>query len=121
MVVELNHTIVKVRDKAASVAFYAEVLGIGEVKEWGRSPRWSSPTLRCWPSWRKGPVHSQHSAFLVSEERFDAIRERIVARGLTYWGTPCGGESTSTSPRTAAAGSTGRTRTTRAGRATSWD
>ena len=31
MAVELNHTIVKVRDKHASAEFYKEVLGLGEI------------------------------------------------------------------------------------------
>ena len=33
-------------------------------------------------------IHPQHYAFLVSEEEFDGIRDRIVERGLTYWGDP---------------------------------
>ena len=88
MVVELNHTIVKVRDKAASAAFYSEVLGIGEVKEWGPFAEVEFANDALLAFMEDGPVHSQHYAFLASEDEFDAIRDRIVERGLTYWGDP---------------------------------
>lgn len=35
-----------------------------------------------------GAVHPQHYALLVGGDEFDTIRERIVARGLTYWADP---------------------------------
>ena len=34
------------------------------------------------------PVVARHYAFLVTEEEFDAVHERIVAAGLTYWADP---------------------------------
>lgn len=34
------------------------------------------------------PVHMQHYAFLVSDAEWDAIFERIRARGLPYWADP---------------------------------
>jgi catechol 2,3-dioxygenase-like lactoylglutathione lyase family enzyme len=35
MAVELNHTIVNVRDKAASAAFYTEILGLPDATSFG--------------------------------------------------------------------------------------
>lgn len=35
-----------------------------------------------------GPIHPQHYAFLVTEEEFDAIFDRIKARGLDFWADP---------------------------------
>ena len=35
-----------------------------------------------------GQPHSQHYAFLVTEQEFDQIHARIVERGLTYWADP---------------------------------
>ena len=45
------------------------------------------PRPGAWPS---GPEHLtiEHYAFLVSEEEFDRIFERIQARGLPYWADP---------------------------------
>jgi catechol 2,3-dioxygenase-like lactoylglutathione lyase family enzyme len=89
MAVELNHTIVNVRDKAASAAFYTEILGL--------------PAATCFGPFAvvevsngvsldladdHGEVRSQHYAFLVSEEEFDEIFGRIQARDLTYWADP---------------------------------
>ena len=36
----------------------------------------------------RGPVHPQHYAFLVSEQEFDQIWDRIRQRGLTFWADP---------------------------------
>lgn len=89
MGVDLNHTIVWVRDKHESATFLSEILGR------------SAPTTF-------GPflivevdngvsldfhdtddvIHPQHYAFLVDESKFDEIFERLCERGLTYWSDP---------------------------------
>ena len=89
MPIELNHTIVHSRDAQASAAFLAELLG--------------RPTPV-----RFGPFHTveldngvtldfiqadevslvEHYAFLVSEDEFDQVLERIRARELPYWADP---------------------------------
>jgi hypothetical protein len=33
-------------------------------------------------------IHQRHYAFLVSEDEFDAIFDRIRERGLPYWADP---------------------------------
>jgi hypothetical protein len=89
MAVQLNHTIVSVRDKRGSATFLAEILGLGE-------------PIPCGPflvvqvdndvsldfADDHGPVHPQHYAFLVSDCDFDQILGRIRARGLRYWADP---------------------------------
>ena len=89
MPVQLNHTIVRVRDKRESATFLAELLGVAPPTPFG-------PFLVVQVdndvsldfADDHGPVHPQHYAFLVGEDEFDEIHARIVDRGLTYWADP---------------------------------
>jgi catechol 2,3-dioxygenase-like lactoylglutathione lyase family enzyme len=89
MAVQLNHTIVSVRDKHESATFLAEILGLDEPVPFG-------PFLVVQVdndvsldfADDEGPVNPQHYAFLVSETDFDEIFGRIRARGLSYWADP---------------------------------
>jgi catechol 2,3-dioxygenase-like lactoylglutathione lyase family enzyme len=88
MAVELNHTIVPVKDKVASANFLADILGLEPPKPFGPflcvetangvsldyDDRWGSA--------------SHHYAFLVTEAEFDDIFARVKARGLTFWADP---------------------------------
>jgi catechol 2,3-dioxygenase-like lactoylglutathione lyase family enzyme len=89
MSVELNHTIVAARDKAASAMFLAEVLGLEPPARFGPFMVVEvangvsldfADTI--------GTITPQHYAFLVSEDEFDAILGRIRDRGLPYWADP---------------------------------
>jgi catechol 2,3-dioxygenase-like lactoylglutathione lyase family enzyme len=89
MSIELNHTIVHASDRDATAAFLTEVLGLPEAAEFGpfrvvELTNGVSLDVVQDP----GNVHPQHYAFLVSEEEFDAIFDRIRTRGLTYWADP---------------------------------
>lgn len=89
MPVELNHTIVAARDSEGSARFLAEILGL------------PAPT-RLWHFWvvqtangvsldyseSRDHVAPQHYAFLVGEPEFDAVFDRIRARGLDWWADP---------------------------------
>ncbi len=90
MSVALNHTIVHCRDKAASAKFLAEILGLPEPTPlFGHFMAVAldhGVTLDFCNS--DGPIERQHYAFLIGEEDFDAIFERVTARGLTYWADP---------------------------------
>lgn len=88
MAVELNHTIVAVRDKNASAFFLAEILGTANPTPVGpfMCVETANGVSLAYDD-RGGPVPS-HYAFLVSEEEFDAIFARIQARGLRYWADP---------------------------------
>jgi catechol 2,3-dioxygenase-like lactoylglutathione lyase family enzyme len=88
MVVELNHTIVNAKDKRASATFLAEMLGLPE-------PRTYGPFFIVEPGnhvelayLEAERVHPQHYAFLVSDEEFDQVHTRILARGLDWWADP---------------------------------
>src|SRR5436309_3072722 len=89
MKVSLNHTIVHAHDKLASAQFLVDVLGL-------RPPTPYGPFLVVEVdngvsldyADDHGTPHPQHYAFLVGDTEFDEIRDRIVARGLTYWADP---------------------------------
>jgi catechol 2,3-dioxygenase-like lactoylglutathione lyase family enzyme len=89
MAIQLNHTIVRVRDKEESAAFFTEILGLPEPTAYG-------PFLVVELSNEvsldfaddHGPAHPQHYAFLVDELDFDDVFERIKQRDLPYWADP---------------------------------
>ena len=89
MAVKLNHTIVHARDKRESAAFYAEVFGFGAPQAFGPFldvETANEVTLAILETDEK--IDIQHYAFLVSDEEFDQIFERVKARGLDYWADP---------------------------------
>jgi len=89
MTVQLNHTIVNVRDKHESATFLAEILGLSAPVPFGPFlvvDLENGVSLDFADD--HGPARPQHYAFLVSESEFDEILGRIVERGLTYWADP---------------------------------
>ena len=89
MSVQLNHTIVSARDPLASATFLAEILGCAAPVPFGPFQGVTvdnGVTLDYIRDDGKFPV--QHFAFLVSEQEFDLIFDRIRARGLPYWADP---------------------------------
>jgi hypothetical protein len=89
MSVQLNHTIVSVRDKQESAAFLAEMLGLDAPTTFGpfmvvQADNGVSLDFTD----AHGPITPQHYAFLVDEGGFDDIFGRIRARGLSYWADP---------------------------------
>jgi catechol 2,3-dioxygenase-like lactoylglutathione lyase family enzyme len=89
MAIQLNHTIVPARDAHASATFLTEILALAPPVRFG--PFWAvalenGVTLDFQDSDEAMPI--EHYAFLVSESEFDAIFERIRARGLDYWADP---------------------------------
>jgi catechol 2,3-dioxygenase-like lactoylglutathione lyase family enzyme len=86
---ELNHTIVRVRDKHESAQFLAEILGLGNPRPFGpflTVETGNSVSLDFADD--HGPVSPQHYAFLVSESDFDQVFGRIRDRRLPYWADP---------------------------------
>jgi catechol 2,3-dioxygenase-like lactoylglutathione lyase family enzyme len=89
MTAQLNHTIVYSADRGKSARFLAEILGLpapvrfgpfeGVALDNGVSLDFAAAD---------GPIHPQHYAFLISEADFDAVFDRIRARGLQYWADP---------------------------------
>jgi catechol 2,3-dioxygenase-like lactoylglutathione lyase family enzyme len=93
MAVQLNHTIVAARDAEATARWYAEVLGLDPPIAFG--PFWQITTgngvnLDFDRDDPADEIRPQHYAFLITEEEFDEIFGRIVARGLTYHADPFG-------------------------------
>jgi catechol 2,3-dioxygenase-like lactoylglutathione lyase family enzyme len=91
MAVELNHTIVNVRDKHAAAAFLTELLGLPPHTTYGP---FAVVELANGVSLDfaddHGDVVPRHYAFLVSEPEFDEIFGRIKQRGLEYAADPFG-------------------------------
>ncbi|MDJ0343524.1 VOC family protein [Streptomyces sp. H10-C2] len=90
MSVELNHTIVFARDNRASAEFLANILGLKAGPQWGPfvPVATSNGVTLDFASVGLEKIASQHYAFLVSEEEFDASFERIQQAGITYYADP---------------------------------
>lgn len=90
MAVELNHTIVAVRDKHAAADFLAGILDLEVKPEYGPFVPVETGNGVLLDFWNSGdePIAPQHYAFLVTEGDFDAIFARIQDAGLTYYADP---------------------------------
>jgi extradiol dioxygenase family protein len=89
MPVQLNHTIVHARDKSETAKHLTEILGLPEPASYGPFLVVQvANDVSLDVADDHGPPHSQHYAFLVTEEEFDAIHGRIVERGLDWWADP---------------------------------
>jgi catechol 2,3-dioxygenase-like lactoylglutathione lyase family enzyme len=89
MTKQLNHTIVRVRDKHESATFLTEILGLNAPTRFGP---FMVVELDNGVSLDFADDHGegspQHYAFLVSEDEFDEIFARIEQRGLPFWADP---------------------------------
>ena len=88
MAVQLNHTLVNVRDKKESATFVAEVLGLAAPTPYGPFLVVQVENDVSLDFIDVEALHAQHYAFLVSEAEFDEILGRIRERGLTFWADP---------------------------------
>ena len=89
MSIEFNHTLVHVRDKWAAARDVGGILGLAEPTAFGpfavlqldngTSPDFIEET---------GDITGQHYAFLVGEDDFDTIWNRLRERGSQWWGDP---------------------------------
>src|SRR5215475_14620697 len=89
MAAQLNHTIVWCRDQRRSAEFLAEMLGRPAPSKFAH---FDVVELDNGVSLdfmeRNGAISPQHYAFLISEQDFDAVLERIHARKLEHWADP---------------------------------
>jgi catechol 2,3-dioxygenase-like lactoylglutathione lyase family enzyme len=88
--VKLNHTIINVRDKKASAAFFTEVFGLPEATPFHQyflSVDLANEVTLDFCDADSEPER-QHYAFLVSDAEFDEIFGRIQGRGIDYWADP---------------------------------
>jgi catechol 2,3-dioxygenase-like lactoylglutathione lyase family enzyme len=90
MRVELNHTIVHARDKAASAEFLADILDLPVGEQWGPFVPvvLSNGVTLDFADAGDSPIQSAHYAFLIDDELFDAAFTRIKAAGLAYYADP---------------------------------
>ena len=89
MVVSLDHTIIFAVDKHESASFFTDLFDLPEAVPTGAflaveldngvTLDFAEPHIE---------IQSQHYAFLVTEEEFDGIYERIVEDGLEHWTDP---------------------------------
>ncbi|EMF00889.1 VOC family protein [Streptomyces mobaraensis NBRC 13819 = DSM 40847] len=89
-VIQLNHTAVYAADRRRSAEFLADVLGLEVGAPFGPFlpvDLGNGVTLDYCEK-RDEPIQSQHYAFLVPEERFDGMIDRLEALGVTYYADP---------------------------------
>ena len=93
MSIELNHTIVHVKDRWAASREVGDVLGLPAATGYGPFAELrldNAVSLDFMDS--EGEIHSQHYAFLVSEEDFDLILGRLRDAGRQWWADPFKGK-----------------------------
>ncbi|MET0525843.1 MAG: VOC family protein [Nocardioides sp.] len=89
MSIELNHTIVHVRDRDAAAREVADTLGLGEPTSYGpfmEVTMANGVNLDFMED--SGEIQSQHYAFLVSDDDFDRIHQRLQERDQQWWADP---------------------------------
>ncbi|MER5635633.1 VOC family protein [Kitasatospora sp. NPDC002227] len=88
--VQLNHTAVYARDRQRSAEFLAGILGLVVGAPFGPFvpvELGNGVTLDFYEK-RDESIQSQHYAFLVPDDRFDAAIARLESLGVTYWADP---------------------------------
>ena len=84
----LDHTIVPAKNKVASAEFFAKVMGLKYEGAMGHfAPVRINDTLTMDFDNREA-FESHHYAFMVSDEEFDAIFNRVKADGIVYGSQP---------------------------------
>jgi catechol 2,3-dioxygenase-like lactoylglutathione lyase family enzyme len=88
--VSLNHTIVAAHDRQVSAEFLADILGLEVGAATGRflPVTTANGVILDFAAAGDSPIASQHYAFLVSDDEFDAVFERIKAGGIAYFAHP---------------------------------
>ena len=89
MSIQLNHTIVFCRDRARAASFLTEMLGLPPARPFGPflvADTANGVSLAFMET--DEDVASQHYAFLIGEDDFDAVFGRIRERRLEHWADP---------------------------------
>jgi catechol 2,3-dioxygenase-like lactoylglutathione lyase family enzyme len=92
MSVQLDHTMVAARDRRASAARIAQILGVpwSETGVGPFCPVYVNDGFTLDVDQADGPFPVQHFCFRVDEGRFDAIVARLAELGIAYRSTPHG-------------------------------
>lgn len=90
MPAQLNHTIVASRDKRESATFLSEILGLPAPVPYGPFlvVEAANGVSLDFVDHDEDDIPSQHYAFLVSEDEFDEIFDRIRDRDITCYADP---------------------------------
>jgi catechol 2,3-dioxygenase-like lactoylglutathione lyase family enzyme len=87
--ITFNHLIIVSRDREASARFYREILEAHEAPSWGPFTNilLDEGVLL---QFAEPPVEPQfqHLAFLVDDELFDRILDRLRQRDIAFWADP---------------------------------
>lgn len=89
-IAQLNHTAVYATDRHLSAEFLATILGLEVGAPFGPFlplDLGNGVTLDYYEK-RDEAIQSQHYAFLVPDEQFDAMIARLEAAGVTYFADP---------------------------------
>nr|WP_090340995.1 VOC family protein [Mycolicibacterium malmesburyense]CRL70692.1 glyoxalase/bleomycin resistance protein/dioxygenase [Mycolicibacterium malmesburyense] len=88
MAITFNHTIVAAKDREESARFVTELFGLPPAREFGHFLVVDLAHDASLDYAEVGPeeqIRPQHYAFLVSEDEFTEIYDRIRSRGLQHW------------------------------------
>jgi catechol 2,3-dioxygenase-like lactoylglutathione lyase family enzyme len=88
MTVRLNHTIVPCLNKVESAEFLSRILGLGVPGSTGHFATVEVANDVSLDFDDATDVRSMHLAFLVDEEEFDPIFNRILEEGVEYFADP---------------------------------
>jgi extradiol dioxygenase family protein len=90
MTVQLNHTIVHVRDKQAGARFLCDILGLPDPVPYGPFlvVETGNGVSLDYADGIQTEFTPQHYAFLVSDDDFDTIKARLEERNVPYWADP---------------------------------
>ena len=100
MAIILDHTIVPSNDRIAGAAFLGGLFDI-EPETMGHFEALRINDQLTFDYETASRVDAQHYAFVVSDDEFDAIFERIVAQGVQYGSGPFSSTGTGGPPSTA--------------------
>jgi catechol 2,3-dioxygenase-like lactoylglutathione lyase family enzyme len=88
MPILLDHTIVPARDKFASATFFAEIFGLSVKSADGYFAQVQVNNSLTFDFSDEPKPQSHHYAFHISDTEFEAIYERVKAKGLPYGSGP---------------------------------
>lgn len=90
MSIQFNHTLIHAQDKEESSAFLTDILGLSAATPFGPFlvVALENGVSLDFLGVGDSSVTPQHYAFLIDENDFDQIFERIRARGLDFWADP---------------------------------
>jgi catechol 2,3-dioxygenase-like lactoylglutathione lyase family enzyme len=88
MTITLNHTIVPSHDKAASAGFFARIMGLGDTAAAGPFMQVRVNGDLALDYDNRDSFDSHHYAFVVSDQEFEEIFERLKLENVGYGSGP---------------------------------